>query len=465
MDPRFDIHNSHLAGSRTFERTDPHLRTLKQQKYVYHAPLIEELNTEIPGIYTVGGGRQIGKTTMLKQWMLKLINMGVKPESIAFLSGEPIDDQNSLIQILTDQLNQMPEKALRYILIDEVTYISNWAKGIKYLADSGLFGDAVVVLSGSDAVQLREEAIIYLAGRRGKADIVDFHMYSLSFKEYLMLTKQYPDDDILKQKEVSSIMPLLYAAFDQYLIHGGFLTAINEYAGKGLISNSTLMTYAHWIRGDMLKRGKLEHYLRDVIGAIIKRYTKQISWNALAKDMTIDHPSTVADYVALLSAMDAVFVQSALLEDKLTAAPKKAKKLMFTDPFIYHAMNAWISSSNDPFNETIRPAIEDSVCSSDLVEAIVATQYRRYFPTYYIKADGEVDVAYIDEKRFWPVEVKWRNQLRSKDLKQITKYNNATILAKTNEKSDIMGVQAVPLPLALLLIDQGAKCDWYDQSD
>lgn len=38
--------------------------------------------------------------------------------------------------------------------------------------------------------------------------------------------------------------------------------------------------------------------------------------------------------------MDAVRVLPALLEDKLTAAPKKARKLMFSDPFILHAVTA-----------------------------------------------------------------------------------------------------------------------------
>jgi len=41
------------------------------------------------------------------------------------------------------------------------------------------------------------------------------------------------------------------------------------------------------------------------------------------------------------------------------------------------------------------------------VEGNLATHYRRYYPTFYIKAEGEVDLAYIDRNRFHPVEVKW----------------------------------------------------------
>ena len=40
---------------------------------------------------------------------------------------------------------------------------------------------------------------------------------------------------------------------------------------------------------------------------------------------------------------------------------------------------------------------------SKLVEACVVSHYRRYYETMYIKAKGEVDIAYIDRKKFWPV--------------------------------------------------------------
>ena len=75
---------------------------------------------------------------------------------------------------------------------------------------------------------------------------------------------------------------------------------------------------------------------------------------------------------------------------------------------------------------------------------------RQYFPTYYIKGAGEVDVAYIDQQRFWPVEVKWSCRFRPKDLKQIAKYQNGRILTKSLQSGSILGRPASPLPLCLL---------------
>src|SRR5437016_420976 len=114
IDPRFLYHNAHLEDPNRFAELDPQLRLLEHQKYVYHAPLLNELPKEISGIYTLGGGRQIGKSTLLKQWMLKLIQEGIKPKNIIFISGELIDDHHALLNILIRILESMPLEGMHY---------------------------------------------------------------------------------------------------------------------------------------------------------------------------------------------------------------------------------------------------------------------------------------------------------------------------------------------------------------
>ena len=94
--------------------------------------------------------------------------------------------------------------------------------------------------------------------------------------------------------------------------------------------------------------------------------------------------------------------------------------------------------------------IEDPVLCSKLVEGCVVSHYRRYFPTYYIKAEGEIDIAYVDKERFWPVEVKWTNQIRSNDLKQLAKYPNAKLLTKKSHIGSIENIHCEPIVFALL---------------
>src|SRR3990167_1753419 len=95
----------------------------------------------------------------------------------------------------------------------------------------------------------------------------------LSFKETLVLKKSIPQlENYLKKETVPAdkIMIKIYEEFNQYLMHGGYLTAINDIARDGKISKSTLRTYSDWIRGDVLKRGKQESYLNMFAMLILK---------------------------------------------------------------------------------------------------------------------------------------------------------------------------------------------------
>ncbi len=433
MDPFFAFNNAHLENPNTFSDVDPHLRKLKKQPYVFKSPLLTLFPSQVPGVYTLGGGRQIGKTTFLKQWIESLLQKGVPPTSILFLTGEIIDDHHRLLHIVRDALETMePKDALKYIIIDEVTYIKDWDKAIKFLSDSGLLEKCIVVLTGSDLI-LMNEARIRFPGRRGTHSQVDFHYAPLSFQEYV---------DLVHGKNVS--LPSLYTAFQGYLLHGGFLTAINDIALHGKILPSTFQTYSDWIRGDVLKRGKKENNLRDFLLALLKTYGTQVTWHTLTHHTEIDHPKTIQDYAELLQSMDALFIQEALLEHKLSAAPKKARRLFFSDPFIYHAIRLWLKPTYLP-----EESLKDPSILSALVETIVINHSRRLYPTFYIKAEGEVDLAYVKEDAFYPIEIKWTNQLRSKDLKQIKKYPQGQIWAHVDEKHLLENIPVLPLPQAL----------------
>ncbi|WP_264773990.1 ATP-binding protein [Coxiella burnetii] len=455
MDPRFSSYNAHLLAPNNLWEADSHLRLLKGQPYIYHSPMIQDLPRTIPGIYTIGGGRQIGKTTLLKQWIAALIAEKVDPQAIIFFTGELIDDHHVLVDLLQTFISQHQSQPRLYIIIDEITYVENWDRGIKFLADAGYFHNCIVLLTGSD-LTLMQQARMTFPGRRGRADKVDYHLYPLSFKEFLQLKNTIPNLNSHLTSAIPSdeILHLIYREFNYYLIHGGYLTAINDIARNGKIALSTLKTYSDWIRGDVLKRGKQESYLKEIITAIIKRYNKQVTWHAIADALSIDSHKTVAGYCELLSRMDALFIQSALLLDKLTAAPKKARKLTFTDPFIFHALKQWVLPPEGNPHEQIVKDTEDSIISSSLMEAIVSNQYRRYYPTYYIKCEGEIDVAYVHKNAVWPIEIKWRNQLRPHDLKQIKKYKRARIFSKTNVLTRIDSIPIEPLPLALLKDDR-----------
>jgi len=200
----------------------------------------------------------------------------------------------------------------------------------------------------------------------------------------------------------------------------------------------------------VLKRGKREHYLREILTAIVKRMGSQVTWNGLSSDLSIDHPATVADYVELLARMDAAIIQLALREDKLTGAPKKARKIHFADPFIFHAVRSWLHNTENPYEQEVQPFLADAEKRGALVESCAVSHFNRFYPTYYIKGAGEVDITYVRDNRFWPVEVRWTRQLRAADFKQASKYPNSIICSRADQPSQVHGITCQPMVTTLL---------------
>jgi len=446
MKEEFQIHNLFRESPERFLKEDPHLRRAALQPFSYVSPLVETPEFLQPGILMVTGGRQVGKTTCLKQFIVKLLREGlVAPDHISFLAGELIRDDTELRREISSE--QAGKSGWQVIVIDEIRYVKDWDKAVKFLADAGSLEQVTLILTGSDCAILRE-ATKRFAGRRGRSAQVDFVFYPLSFSETVLLKK--PElSGLLKACRAQGSITILPAyqeyaqqletLFEEYLLHGGYLTAIADLMRGGRVEDATYRTYDEWLRGDILKHNRQEKYLLELLRGLLKTYATQISWGSLAKELSIDHHKTVSDYVSILEDMNAVIVQEALAEHTLSAAPKKAKKLYFEDPFIFHAVERMLGR--------IEP---DS--APKLVETIAVAQFKRQFgKIYYIKGNkGEVDIAYLQGERFFPVEIKWTTQLRPEELKQIMVYGNGLILGRQRAAAQVAHVPCLPLVYYLL---------------
>src|SRR3970040_1084499 len=91
-DPRLIQHNLQWQGPRVFLQPDPTLRRLRANPLVPEPELLARLPLETPGIYTLVGGRQVGKSTLLKQVMQRLLEARVVPAGIAYVTCEPFGD-------------------------------------------------------------------------------------------------------------------------------------------------------------------------------------------------------------------------------------------------------------------------------------------------------------------------------------------------------------------------------------
>jgi predicted AAA+ superfamily ATPase len=445
MNSLFIPHNLLLQSIEHFRNGDPHLSTVIASPYRFCSRLVRTLSHLSPGIYTLTGGRQVGKTTLLKQVMLHLLETKkVSATRMMYLTGEVIPDDRALHSHLEGFLTEAGrETGTCLICLDEVTYIKDWHRTVKFLADAGMLRNAALIITGSDMVFLKE-LVMQLPGRRGSEDTVDFHFYPLSFREFVDLRNSLDTRAVeLAASESAQALPAetmqaFYAELDLYLKTGGYLRALCDMSQKGTISAATTRTYTDWIRGDMLKRGKHESAVQEILKALVRKAGSQITWNSFTGEVSLLHHNTIAEYCLALEAMDVIFIQQALREDRLEGAPKKAKRIIFTDPFIARAVAGYVNE----------PPPDDA----SLVESVVISHCRRNWPTYYIKNKGEIDCAYVRDNRSMPVEVKWTSRIRREHLIMASRYQGCILAAKVDRVLTVENIPVVPIPFFLLRI-------------
>jgi len=221
-------HNTHWQSPDQFAKNDPHLRVLEKPTYVYDDDkLIDALGFGVPVIYVIVGKPQISKSTAIKKWMHELIKTGINPDSLVFLPGERIGNQDKLVSLATELLEKMPASTpngcanlpLKYIIIDKIGSIKNWDRGIKALADKGILGNVVLVLTGSDLI-LAKEVRMTFPYRRRQVSPVSFRVYPLpSFGDYKCLRQQKPD-------AINVFEP--FQVFEAYSSQEDYLIAAND---------------------------------------------------------------------------------------------------------------------------------------------------------------------------------------------------------------------------------------------
>lgn len=419
------IHNQFKTSLEAFCQFDPHLHALSQLKYQYHPNWWAKLALDVPGIYILTGGRQIGKSTSCKLLIKHCVEQHIFPtENILYLPCDEIYDAKQLSDVLRDFLDTINSQ-LFLLIIDEVTFVKDWDRVIKALADEGYFERGLCVLTGSDTLILKEAAMRF-PGRRGKAAQIDFHLYPLGFAEYVAL----------RTSSYSVSYQELQLFFQDYLICGGYLRAINDLAEYNKINESTFLTYEQWIRGDFLKQGKNEETLELLLETLLTVGVSQISYSSLTQKMGLVSKETCMDYCRLLQRMDILFNLKAYDQNKKQGFPRKARKFHFTDPFIYQTIHHWLK------REGFKHA---AYAESAQVEACVASHCHRYGRTFYFKGQGEVDIIWLTDVTTQAIEIKWTNQLRPSDLKTLKQFNNGLILLKTPHAGKIEEVKTLPV--------------------
>ena len=427
----YSWHNLFKESVKNFYENDPQLRALRQLVYQYSPDWWSGLSFDTPGIYILTGGRQVGKSTSCKLLIKHCLEEKIfPPERILYLPCDEIYDAKQLSQVLRFFLDAISDQSF-LLVIDEVTYVKDWDRVIKSLADEGYFTRGLCILTGSDTNLLKEAAMRF-PGRRGKAAQVDFHLYPLTFFEYVQLRNE---------KSTTSHEIL----FQDYLRCGGYLRAINDLAQYGEVLQSTFLTYEQWIRGDFLRQGKSEEYLLALLSGLLTIGVSPISFSSLTQKIGLMSKETCIDYIKLLERMDILIDLLAFDQNKKQGFPKKDRKFHFFDPFIQRTIYQWLQREG---------LLNELDFEAALVEACVASHCYRFGKVFYFKGQGEVDIIWLAGNNIYPIEVKWSNQIRAHDLKTLKHFPNGLILGKSLQAGSIDSVQLLPVYQFLYQIEK-----------
>jgi len=436
-----------------FIKEDKNLREFEEKEYKWQPALLNNIELKINNITALRGPRQVGKTTLVKLLIKNLLETGVNEKSIFFWNCDELPDFRELSSILREYLefSKINNLTKNYIFLDEISRVKNWQRAIKALKDSGELDNCFILLTGSHTLDIKY-GIERLPGRTGKFG-KDLALLPLSFSEYIKLIKPDIAKKIKKIKNLS-VREINSAAdnvkvfdselkvlFNQYLITGGFPLVINEFFSNKTIPEYLYELYLRWVVGDIVKWGKQERILIQLMASIILKQSSPISWDSLAKEAEIKSHKTVSVYVEDLENMF-VFLTLYFLElNKKIPDYNKNKKIYFLDPFIYHVFNKKIFFKE---NE-IKPDLIEGVAVSNLSRL----SYESLFPkAYYWKNKREVDLLIKVKENIFPFEIRYQNKISKQDFKGLYHFNKGILVTKATL---IKGEKYSAIPIHLLL--------------
>ncbi len=415
--------------------------------------LFNEISLEKAGIYTLRGPRQIGKTTFLKLLIRDLLEKGTNPLDILFITCDGLRDRFELIEVLK-MYNSMFGKRenLKYIMIDEISVLSDWQLSVKYMVDVGILHGDVVILTGSSAYDLRRSSE-RMPGRKGYGK--DLVYLPLTFRDYLE-SIGHRGIEVLDAHELLSLgddeikslklrYSFLKAEYERYMAFGGFPRAINDFLTYGKIGELTVQVYKDFVLGDAEKymgsRTRVRELLAKLPGIIGQRY----SWHSLIDVFSgkIESVDTIRKYFEYLGYSYIVFNLFFIDISKKTVRIKKQKKTYPLDKIVA---------------EVIKDVSKEEIQISHLMEMYILRHLLRmedvldfglnlytgpYF--WYSERGNEIDFVYDLNGTLIPIEVKYQRKVSRFDYLRMERvFGRGIIITKDAAFKDgnIVGIPA-----------------------
>ncbi|WP_295134035.1 ATP-binding protein [uncultured Catenibacterium sp.] len=338
---------------------------------------------DTPFVKILTGVRRCGKSTILKMIIKKLKEeKHVDDEQILNYRFDSMEYEDMTTKELYLELkSKILQSKKTYLFLDEIQEIKGWEKVVNTLASDF---DVDIYITGSNSRMMSSEISTYLTGR-----YITFHIYTLSFEEYLTFKKSYTNLKDLKQE------------FSQYVRLGGFpATHLQDYSQDEVytivkdIYNSTI--FSDIVRRNQVKKiDQLERVVKYTFNNVGSKYTaKSISNYFKSEQRKIDN-ETVYSYLEKL--------QKAYILHKCSRYDLQGKDILKTQEKFYLAD---VSLRYSVLGYTV-----DSVASS--LENIVYLELKRRGYDVYIGKIKDKEIDFVATKQNEKIYVQVTQEIKS----------------------------------------------------
>ena len=385
-----------------------------QKRLAYYEAMRMIKHKTIRRFAVLSGARRVGKTTIMYQMMETLLEEGINPKNILYVSFDnPIVKLVNVETVLSVYESLYPIEGIRYLFLDEIQYTEHWELWMKVLYDSRK--DIRVVATGSASPILEKGSADSGTGRWSilKIPTMSFYEYCRLLQleepllpEYLRLT----DIVQMSNAEIGDLMNQfapLESHFNRYLLIGGFpelvLSDDDMYAQRMLredvvdkvIKRDVLTLFS--IRSPLLME-KLFLYLCMNSTEIFNAVTA-------AKELENTSVVTLDNYIAALEMSNLIYV-SAPMHVGSKGALKGKPKIYIADAAI---RNAVLMIDDVLFDEKELGAMVETTVYKHIVSFYQGTTAQI---GYFRKArdnQKEVDVVIDSPREKILCEVKYRS--------------------------------------------------------
>ncbi|MEK6836929.1 MAG: ATP-binding protein [Nanoarchaeota archaeon] len=329
------------------------------------------LDMKVNKIIVLNGFRRVGKTYILYGLANELLKLNSREEVVQInFEDERIPLKTDFLSSLLPTAEEIFNKKIKYLFLDELHNIPNWSKWLRRTYDNN---DIKIFVSGSSSRMSEEEIPTELRGR-----FLEVKIFPLSFKEFLRFKKLSFDFKTLDYSEKEK--PIILKALTEYITYGGLPEVVLEEENKKLELSQSY--YSTVIKRDIIERYKIknEESLKALLKLLLdsKEYSISKTYNTLKSLGYKIGKSTVQTYISC--------IENSYFAFSLPIFSYKIKDQMQYPKKVYFIDNVFINSISTKFLDNW----------GRLYENIVAIELkRRKIESYYWKNVEKEEVDFI----------------------------------------------------------------------